>query len=82
MIRMSALPALLLCVGGLVVAPGPAAHADPTPGVYDVTTDRTIYPASGTMTVSSTFVPPAGAQVAVHAQCAIAYAGVTKWTGA
>ena len=75
----TSLLALALCLAGtLAIVAGPVApaHAE-DPGVYDVMTDRTIYPASGQMTVTWRAVLPNGVTPAGNT-CSISFGGVEK----
>lgn len=72
-IRLLALAAVLL---GMTVVAQPADAAE-APGVYDVATDRTIYPAAGTMTVTWRAVVPAG-DTPAGANCTLTVNGVQQ----
>jgi hypothetical protein len=77
MARLHALLCLVLAAGLLALQPAPALAAE-SPGVYDVQLDRTMYPASGSMTVTWRFVAPAGTTAAADATCSILIGGVEK----
>ncbi|HWU32660.1 MAG TPA: hypothetical protein VN108_07290 [Marmoricola sp.] len=73
-IRLLALVAALV---GVAVVAQPA-HAVEVPGVYDITTDRTIYPAAGMMTVSWRTVMPAGVDDGYTPDCTLTVHGVQQ----
>ena len=79
MFRPHVLLALVLAAAVLALQPAPA-QATESPGVYDVQLDRSMYPASGSMTVIWRFVAPAGTTPSSDATCTISIGGVEKFS--
>ena len=77
MSRLPALICLVLGAGLLALQPAPALAAE-SPGVYDVALNRSMYPASGSMTVTWRFVAPDGTTPSEDATCSILIGGVEK----